>query len=107
MTITVLMTALYTGVRDLSVVRAALRGVVPATVGFGLLMSWQIGKPLLTKSRSISKGSLLVDLMLLIASGMLVVFTRPPIVVVLLAGGAVAGTYAWLHGRAAVRTEPS
>ena len=100
-TITVLMTALYTSVRDLMVVRAALKGVVPATVGLGLLMSWQIAKPLLTASRSIGKGSLVVDLMLLIASGLLVVLSRPPIIVVLLTGGTVAGTYAWLRGRAA------
>lgn len=104
-TITVLMTAAYTGVRDLPLVRAALRGVVPATVGLGLLMSWQIAKPLLGASRSKGKDSLVLDLMLLVASGLVVAVSSPPIVIVLLAGGAVAGTYAWLRSGSSDRTE--
>ncbi len=104
-TITVLMTALYAGVREHPVVRAALRGIVPATVGLGLLMSWQIAKPLLAASRSIRNGSLLVDLLVLTTSGLFVLYFSPPIVAMLLAGGTAAGTYGWLRARTASRVE--
>lgn len=104
-TITVLMTALYAGVRELPVVRAALRGIVPATVGLGLLMSWQIAKPLLAASRGIGNGSLLVDLLLLTTSGLFVLYCNPPIIALLLAGGTIAGTYGWLRARTASRVK--
>ncbi len=104
-TITVLMTALYAGVRQHPVVRAALRGIVPATVGLGLIMSWQIARPLLATSRSIGNGSLIVDLLLLTTSGMFVLYFNPPIVALLLAGGTVAGTYGWMRARIAPRVE--
>ena len=100
-TITVLMTALYAGVRDHPVVRAALRGIVPATVGLGLLMSWQIARPLLAASRGIGNGSLLVDVLVLTTSGLLLLYFSPPIIALLLAGGTVVGAYGWLRTRTA------
>lgn len=40
-TLTILLTALYERIQHLEVVRAALRGVIPATVGLGLLTTLQ------------------------------------------------------------------
>lgn len=97
--ITVLMTALYTGVRDTPMVQAALRGVVPATVGLGLLMSWQLVLPLLTLSRQKGKAPLLLSITILLASAGALAVLQTPVVLVLLGAGIAASLEAQRRSR--------
>lgn len=93
--ITVGMTALYAQVRELPSVQAALRGVIPATVGLGLLMSWRIARPLLAESRREGRALLLVAGGALLGSAALVAFLDAPVLLALAAGGAVAAGASW------------
>src|SRR5262245_19112913 len=49
--ITVLLTATYASIRQQPLVRAAIAGVVPATVGLGVLMAYTMVRPLLSATR--------------------------------------------------------
>jgi chromate transporter len=93
--ITVLMTALYAGVRDEPLVRAALRGIVPATVGLGLVMSYRLVRPILAASRREGRTSLLISVALLAGSAAAVAFAGAPVVLVLCAAGAAAALAGW------------
>lgn len=98
--ITVLMTAAYASVRDLPLVQAALRGVVPATVGLGLLMCWRLAAPLLEASRKDGGYSYAMAVALLLGGALCLLLFQPPVVVVLLAAGSVAALDAWRRKRA-------
>src|SRR5215831_18533026 len=50
--ITVALTSVYASIREAPVVRAAIAGVVPATVGLGLLLGYTMVRPLLNRARS-------------------------------------------------------
>ena len=94
-TITVGMTALYSLIRELPLVQAALRGVIPATAGLGLLMAWRMAQPLFATSRKEGRSSLLVSAGLLLTSGVLATFFNPPVILVLLGAGVVAAAASW------------
>src|SRR5215469_3114227 len=66
--ITVALTSIYAGVRETPVVRAALAGIVPATVGLGLFLSFTMVRPLLNGARQEGRLSTLVAVILLLAS---------------------------------------
>lgn len=101
--ITVGMTALYAEVRALPSVQAALRGVIPATVGLGLLMSWRIARPLLAESRREGYALLLVACGALLGSAALVAVLDAPVMLALAAGGAVAAGAGWVRAAAGER----
>ena len=86
-TITIAVTALYRSVQQLSMVQAALRGIVPATIGLGILMSWQLARPLLAASRAENWQSLALSLALLVSGAIFVVGLNVPIVLVLVGAG--------------------
>ena len=96
-TITIALTALYRSVHHLSLVQAALRGIVPATIGLGMLMSWQLARPLLATSRVENWQSVTLSLVLFISGGLVASVWDIPIVVVL-AGAGLCGAlgYRWL-----------
>ena len=87
--ITVLLTAGYARVRDVPAARAALQhGIVPATVGLGLLTAERLARPLLQASRSEGKASLLLSLSLLAGSAFAVALWNVPVFLLLFAAGA-------------------
>ncbi len=98
-TITILLTAGYALVRNSAVVAAALRAVVPATVGLGILLAWQMGAPLIQQSRRHGIGDLVVSLGILIGSAAMLAFWHPPVIVVLIAGGAVGALWRMLRAQ--------
>ncbi len=100
-TITAALTAVYAAVRDLPLVAAGLRGVIPATVGLGLLLCWQMGRPLVDEARADGVASLLVALLLLGGSAAAVLIWSPPVIVVLLAAGAIGALWGWISHRRA------
>lgn len=98
-TLTAALTAAYASVRELPLVAQALRGVVPATVGIGLLLTWQMGVPLLLEARREGGASLLVALALLLGSIGVTLLWRPPVIAVLLGAGLLGALWGWARGR--------
>jgi chromate transporter len=103
-TITVLMTALYAGLQNLAVVRAALRGVVPATAGLGLLLALQMARPLLRQSRSEGRVSLSFSVTLLAGSAAFVALTQLSVITIVWGAGAAGALFHWRR-HVASRTE--
>jgi chromate transporter len=97
--ITAALTAVYAGVRELPATQAALRGVVPATVGLGLLLSWQMGVPLLRQAHGEGRPSLLVAAALMGGAALVAWVWSPPVIAVLLGAGALGALYAWVSAR--------
>ena len=98
-TITAVLTAVYAGVREQPAVQAALRGVIPATVGLGLLLCWQMGAPLIREARATGRADLLVAVVLLAGAALVQLLLRPPVLVVLLAAGALGAVWGWWRAR--------
>lgn len=98
--ITIALTALYAGIQQLDLVQDGLRGVIPATVGLGLLLAWQMARPLLTASLRERRASLALSCGIIFGSGMLVALFHTPVIVILLTGGAVGALTAVLLPRA-------
>lgn len=94
-TITIAMTALYATFRDSTLLQSALHGVVPATVGLGLLLSASMARPLLTASYRESVLSLLVSIGLLVGSAVAVLVWHLPVILVLCVAGAVGALTMW------------
>lgn len=99
--ITIAMTALYAGLQRLPAIQAALRGVVPATVGLGLLLSLGMARPLLAASRREGRASLLLSAALLGGSALVSALWQPPVIIVLCCAGAIGGLAMWWRARRA------
>ncbi|HLV82085.1 MAG TPA: chromate transporter [Chthonomonadaceae bacterium] len=98
--ITVLMTAFYARVRYAPIVQAALQGILPATVGLGLVTSWDVALPLLQSSRQEGTASLGLSLLLLAGAGLAVALGHLSVVLALCAAGAVGALARPLRQRA-------
>ena len=106
-TITLLLTALYESVQNLEVVQAAVRGIIPATVGLGLLTTLNMARPLLVASLNEGKTSFLLSGILLSGSGMVVAWWHSPVILVLCVAGAVNAFAAWRRHKARIEAETS
>lgn len=93
--ITILFTAIYALIRGQGIVQAALRGVVPATVGISLILAWRLLRPLIVESRAEGKASLTFSLTVLGASILLGVFMPIPIFATLILAGVVGAVAHW------------
>lgn len=98
--VTVLLTASYQRIQDAPLVRDALHGIIPATVGLGLVTAWQIARPPLLQSRRVGRGSFAVSLGLLLASMAAAQWAHPPVLVILLGAGTLGGAWEWGRRRA-------
>lgn len=90
-TITVLMTAGYAHFQHRPAVQAALHGVIPATVGLGLLTALNLAQGLI---HAASRRDSLLCLALLVGSGLVLAIRHPPVILILCGAGllgAVAG----------------
>ncbi len=92
--ITIALTALYTSVQHVAAVQSALRGIIPATIGLGILMSWQLARPLLKASHAESRWSFGLSLTLFIGGGLCAVIWNVPVVLVL-AGAGILGAFGY------------
>ena len=92
--LTVLLTALYSRFSDRPEARAALRGILPATVGLGLRTAWQLALPVLRDSLRESRASFAVALALLLGSGFAAaLWDHVPVVLLLCGAGAAAALF--------------
>ncbi len=102
--ITVLITLLYSHFAGRPEVRAALRGILPVTVGLGLRTSWQMALPLLRESSREGRASFVLSLLLIVGSGVAAtLWSSLPVVLLLCGAGMVAALYR-LHRAATIRT---
>ena len=97
--ITMALTAVYSSVEQVPLVRAALKGVVPATVGLGLLLAYSMARPLLATSRREGRSSLALGWVLLLGSMFTVALSQAPVVAVLWGTGAIAALAQWWRAR--------
>ena len=87
--VTALMTAGFSAIRSAPLVQAALKGVLPATIGLSLAMGVQMGQPLLGRARREGKVRLGVHILILAAAALLMAANAlSPVLVLLLAGAA-------------------
>ena len=98
--ITIVMIALYADLRNLPMIQAALHGIVPATVGLGLLLTTNMARPLLKASQKESSVSLLVSSFILVGSAAAVVLWELPVIVVLLSAGVLGALTMWWQAKA-------
>ena len=98
-TITILLTAGYTRIQNLPLMRAVLRGIVPATVGVGLVTAIQMARPPLADSRREGAASFAVALSILFASALAAFWRHIPVVLILCAAGSVGAVLHWLRTR--------
>jgi chromate transporter len=99
--ITVALTSVYAGIRDAAIVRAAIAGVVPATVGLGLLLSFTMLRPLLTAAREDGRASTLVAVALLLGSTIIASLARIPVLAILWGTGVLYAIAKWQLAREA------
>lgn len=98
-TITALLTAAYTTVRDQPLVNAALRGVVPATVGLGLVLTVQMARAPLAESRAEGRASLAWSIAVLVGCGLVAGLLHAPVLAVLWGAGALCAGARWYAAR--------
>lgn len=87
--ITALMTAGYAVIQDAPVVKAAMRGILPATIGLTLALSWDLGKPLLVAARLNGKASLALAVGVVATAALLFALAQVSPVIILLLAGAI------------------
>ena len=85
--ITLAITAGYASIRSSAVVAAAVRGIIPATVGIGLVLAMQMLKPAVAASRREGRRSLLLSALVILAAPALLAWADVPAVVVLWGSG--------------------
>jgi chromate transporter len=94
-TITVALTAVYASIRQAPLVRAAIAGVVPATVGLGLLLSFTMVRPLLAAARREGRLSTVVAGTLLAASILVAARSHAPVLAILWGAGGLSALVQW------------
>jgi len=86
-TITVLMTAGFTIIRDWPFVKAAMRGVIPATIGISIGLGIQMAQAPLSRARRTGRVSVGAHLALLAGSALLLAVAHAsPVIVLALSG---------------------
>src|SRR5205823_14777940 len=94
-TITIVMTGVYASLQRMAVIQTALHGVVPATIGLGLMLAVGMARPLLLASEREGRVSLIVSFVLLAGSGVATAFWHLPVIVVLCGAGVLGGLAMW------------
>jgi chromate transporter len=101
--ITVALTSLYASIRDVPVVRAAIAGVVPATVGLGLLLAYTMARPLFNAARREGATNTAVAGALLLGSAVAAAITRAPVPAILWGAGGLSALAQWRQDAARKR----
>jgi len=97
---TVLMTAGFTVVRGQPLVQAAMRGILPATIGLSLAMAVQMGQPLIAHGRREGLARLGLHAAVIVSSALLLaLWTVSPVLILLAAGGVTILLHALVPAR--------
>lgn len=96
--ITIAITALYAMIRDNPWVAAAIRGIIPATAGVGIILVVQMLRPAWQHAHREGRASLIISIAVIIAAPVLLVLTTLPAVVLLWGAGIAMAILFWsLH----------
>jgi chromate transporter len=95
--ITVALTAVYAGVKQAPLVRAAIARVVPATVGLGLLLGYTMVRPLLGGAQQQGRVNTAVALIVLLGSTLAAALGRTPVLAILWGAGALSALVQWVQ----------
>ena len=95
--ITIALTSVYASVRQEPLVRAAIAGVVPATVGLGLLLAYTMARPLLNDARREGRASTIVAGALLLGSTLVAALAHTPVLAILWGAGGLSALAQWQH----------
>lgn len=96
--ITIAITALYAMIRDNPWVAAAIRGIIPATAGVGIILVVQMLRPAWQLAHREGRASMLISGAVIIAAPVLLVLTTLPAVVLLWGAGIAMALLFWgLH----------
>ena len=87
---TILLTAWYSALRDSPMMKAALKAIVPASVGLGILSAYEVARPVVRESAQEGRGWLLLALTLLVGSGVVLFWLKLPVVYVLIGAGGLS-----------------
>ena len=98
-TLTLLITAGYARIARLEVVQQALQGIIPASVGLGLVTAQQMAKTSLKASKQEGNGTLALGWLLLGCSGLLVSRWHQPVLRVLFVAASVSALVQWGKSR--------
>ncbi|KAB8140118.1 chromate transporter [Chloroflexia bacterium SDU3-3] len=93
--VTIMLTAGYASIQQVPQVQSALRGIIPATVGFSLLLSFQMLRPIVAESRREGWGSLAATLALLAGGVLGLGLLHIPMLALLWGAGLAGGLLAW------------
>jgi chromate transporter len=94
--VTVLMTAGFSVIRKQPLVQAAMRGILPATIGLSLAMGVNMAQPLLARAHREGPARLGIHLIILASAALLLGYSGLSPVVVLFISGAAAVALFWL-----------
>jgi chromate transporter len=98
--ITAFMTAGFSLVREQPLVRAALKGILPATIGLSIAMSVQMAQPLFTRARKEGPAQMVGSVLILAGSAALMgLLNLSPLLVLFLAGGAAVAVFGLFPSR--------
>jgi chromate transporter len=87
--VTALMTAGFSAIRSQPVVQAAMKGILPATIGLSLAMGVQMAAPLLSGAYKEGPVRLGANIVIVALAALMMAFTNiSPILVLLMAGAA-------------------
>lgn len=87
---TILLTVWYSALRESPLMKSALKAIVPASVGLGLLSAYEVARPVVRESALEGRGWLFLALVLLIGSGVALFWLRLPVVYVLIGAGCLS-----------------
>lgn len=93
--LTILLTALYAQIQALGWVQAGMNGLIPATVGLGLLLAAQMARPLLRESQREGRLSLALSVALLLGSAALAAFTTISVLWLIWGAGLIGAVLSW------------
>lgn len=85
--ITAALTALYARIQHAEIVERAVRGIIPATVGIGLVTAFQIALPILVRGTSEGRSSVAGYTLLLVCSVLAAIAFRGNVIWILLGAG--------------------
>jgi chromate transporter len=94
--VTVLMTAGFTAVSGQPLVQAAMKGVLPATVGLSLAMGVQMAQPILVRAHQEGPTRLAAHLFILATAALFMVLNSTSPVLALVLSGALGMLLLWL-----------
>jgi len=95
--ITVALTAAYASIRQTALVHAAIAGVVPATVGLGLLLALTMVRPLLNAAQRDGRAITIMAGTMLLGSALAAAFAGAPALAILWGAGGLSALAQWQH----------